>query len=162
MNYRTMKFFLSAVLLSVFATFVHAQALSDYAENSIITHIFRTGSFTKPSVLAVALGTACSDSSFTEISQTGSYARVAANPSDSNWAATNGTNGQTSNVNTITFPQATADWNGGSAISYFAVYDSASYGAGNLIFCTALTTPRVISSGATASFGAGSLTFTIQ
>jgi hypothetical protein len=46
-------------------------AMSDYLEQQLRTHIFRTGSFTKPSGLFVALCTAAtSDSSTGKITET--------------------------------------------------------------------------------------------
>lgn len=136
-------------------------AMSDYLEGELIKHIFRTGSFTKPTVLGVALGTAGSDASFTELAATGSYARVACNPLDGNWAAISGNNGTTSNVSAITFPAPTANWNGGSAITHFAIYDATS--AGNMLFYGTLTASKIVQNGDAAPyFGAGALTVQID
>lgn len=140
----------------------YATAFSDVTEGNIVTHLFRTGSWTKPTVLAVALGTACSDSSFTELANTGAYARVTVNPSDSNWAAPAGGNGTTSNSVAATFAAASANWNGGSNLTHFALYDSATYGGGNLILCAALTTPKSVLSGDQASFPIGSITVQVD
>lgn len=140
-----------------------ATSMSDYLEGQIITHAFRTGSWTKPTVLAVALGTACSDSAFTEIANSGSYARVNANPLDATWAAATSGNGTTSNVGAIAFPTPTANWNSGSAITHFAIYDSATYGAGNMYFCAALTTSKTVNNGDAAPyFPAGALTVQVD
>lgn len=129
-------------------------AKSDYLEGEIIKHIFRSGSFTKPTVLAVALLTAApSDSGGgTEVSG-GGYVRVTANPADGTWAAPTGGNGQTSNSSTITFPSPTDDW--GSA-THFAVYDAAT--GGNLLYRGALAQAKTINNGDSApSFAAGTL-----
>jgi hypothetical protein len=140
---------LVAVVLSASA---FAGSFSDTTENNIITHMFRTGSWTKPTVLAAALGTACSDSSFTEIANSGSYARVNANPLDATWSAATAGNGTTSNVGAITFPTPTANWNSGSAITHWALYDSATYGAGNMLVCAALTASKTVNNGADAPY----------
>lgn len=131
-------------------------AMSDYLEGEIIKHIFRTGSFTKPTVLAVGLFTAApSDSGGgTEVSG-GSYARATLNPLDANWAAPAGGNGVTSNSSTITFATPTANW---GTVTHFAVFDAAS--AGNMLFWGSLTVTKTINSGDTVTFPAGSLTFT--
>lgn len=132
-------------------------AMSDYLEVEIRKHIFRTGSFTKPTVLAIALFTAApSDSGGgTEVSG-GSYARVARNPLDANWAGASSTNGETSNVAAVVFPAPTANW---GTVTHFAIFDATT--AGNLLFHGALTTPRVINNGdAAPEFAAGTLQIT--
>jgi hypothetical protein len=131
-------------------------AMTDYLEGEIIKHIFRTGSFTKPTVLAVGLFTAApSDAGGgTEVTG-GSYARATLNPLDANWAAPAGGNGVTSNSSTITFTTPTANW---GSVTHFAVFDAAS--AGNMLFWGSLTVSKTINSGDTVTFPAGSLTFT--
>ena len=86
-------------------------AMSDYLEGEIRKHIFRTGSFTKPTVLAVALFTAApSDSGGgTEVSG-GGYARVQRDPLDANWTGVSATDGLTDNAAALTFPVPTANW----------------------------------------------------
>jgi len=131
-------------------------AMTDYLEGEIIKHIFRTGSFTKPSVLAVGLFTAApSDAGGgTEVTG-GSYARATLNPLDANWAAPSSGNGVTSNSSTITFATPSANW---GSVTHFAVFDAAS--AGNMLFWGSLTVSKTINSGDTVTFPAGSLTFT--
>ena len=138
-------------------------AMSNYLETQIIVHIFRTGSFTKPSTLAVALVTiAVTDSddgsTISEVANANSYARVTLNPSDSNWAATSGGNGQTSNSSVITFPEASGNW---GTIVGAAILDSATYGAGNVLFYGTLSLSKPVSSGDTVSFNTGSFTVTL-
>lgn len=132
-------------------------AKSDYLENEIIKHIFRTGSFTKPTVLGVALFTAApSDAGGgTEVTG-GSYARVDHPPLDANWDATSGTDGLTANTTAITFPAPTADW---GQITHFGIFDATS--GGNLLYHGALTTPKTVNNGDPApSFPIGSLQIT--
>lgn len=136
-----------------------AGAMSDYLETALIDHVFRGTAYTAPTTLYIGLSTtACSDSSFgTEVSG-GGYARVGVAASGTEWAATNAGNGTTSNLNPITFPAPTADW--GQVVSFF-IADAAT--AGNLLVCSALTTPKTINNGDPApSFGAGALTFQID
>lgn len=132
-------------------------AMSDYLETQLRTHLFRTGSFTKPAALHVALFTAApSDAGGgTEVSG-GSYARVQRNPGDANWSAPNGTGGVTANVAPIIFPAPSADW---GTVTHFAIFDAAT--AGNMLAHGALTTPRTINNGdAAPEFAAGALQFT--
>jgi len=130
---------------------------SDYLENEIVKHIFRTGSFTKPTSLYVALYTAApSDSGGgTEVSATG-YARVARNPLDANWAATSGTNGQTSNVASLDF----GTWSTGpTTVTHFGILDASS--GGNLLVWGALTSAKTVAAGDAFSIPANQLTVTV-
>ncbi len=133
-------------------------AMSDYLENELIKHIFRTGSFTKPTVLAVALFTAApSDSGGgTEVAG-GSYARAQLNPLDANWNATSGTNGLTANTGDLSFPTPSANW---GTITHFGIFDATS--GGNLLFHGALTQSKTVNNGDPApKFVAGALTVTL-
>ncbi|MEO8680392.1 MAG: hypothetical protein ABI665_15175 [Vicinamibacterales bacterium] len=143
-----------------------AQA-SDYLENKLIDHLFRTASFTKPTGLYVALLTAApSDAAGgTEVTG-GSYARVNLAPLDANWKATqggtsgasSGTGGVTSNASAITFPAPTANW---GTVTHFGIFDAAS--GGNLLIWDALTASRTILSGDPApAFAIDALTVTIS
>lgn len=153
-----------AAILAAFVLFAPAASIagsmSDYLEGQVIAHAFRTGSWTKPTTIAVALGTACSDSAFTEIANSGSYARVAVNPLDANWAAVSAGNGTTSNVGSITFATPTGNW---GSVTHFAIYDSSTYGGGNLYFCAALTASKTINNGDAAPyFPAAALTVQVD
>ena len=136
--------------------------MSDYLENKLVDHIFRSASFAKPSFLFVGLLTAApSDSSpGTEVSG-GSYARVQRDPSDANWEATqggvvgasSGTTGLTQNFAAITFPVPSAFW---GQVTHLAIFDAAS--GGNMLLYGTLTQPKTINNGDPApSFAPGQL-----
>jgi len=118
--------------------------MSDYLENKLIDHLFRSTAFTKPSILYVALGRAAADGSFTELSG-GGYVRMASTPSNTNWTATqggtigasSGTGGSTSTAGANYFAPATSDW--GADITHYAIFDALS--AGNMLIYGALTSP---------------------
>ena len=136
-------------------------AMSDYLESEVIKHIFRTGSFTKPTVLAVALCTAATTdaqtgATITEVANTGAYARTSLNPLDANWTAP-GAGGLTDNAAEITFPTATANW---GTVTHIAICDSATWGAGNVLLHGALTSSKTVNSGDTFKFTVGSLDVT--
>lgn len=134
-------------------------ALTNYLENKLIDHIFQSTAFTSPATLYVALFTAVTDGeagTVTEVSG-GSYARVAVTANLSNWSDATGNNGTTSNVNTVTFPAATADW---GTVTHFGIYDAST--AGNLLIYATLTASRNITNGSTPSFAAGALTVQID
>ena len=131
--------------------------MSNYLENKVIDHLFRTSTFTQPAVLAIALCTALPDdtstgATITEVANSGSYARTALNPLNANWTATqggttgasSGTNGTTGNATAITFPTATGSW---GVVTHLAIVDSATWGAGNVLFWGALTASKTIGSG---------------
>src|SRR5262245_30456875 len=143
-----------------------AQA-SDYLENFIIDHLFRTRSWTKPAALYLALYTAApSDAGGgTEVTG-GAYARVSVPPLDTNWQATqggssgnsSGAGGQTSNVNLIQFPTPTANW---GTVTHLGLLDAAS--GGNLLIWDVLSSPvTVLLGGPAPSFPAGALKITVS
>ncbi len=133
-------------------------AMSDYLEGEIIKHIFRTGSFTKPTALYVGLFTAApSDAGGgTEVSG-GGYARAQLDPGDTNWSAPVSGDGHTDNLAEITFPAPTADW---GVVTHFAIFDAAT--AGNMLFHGALTQAKTINNGDPApKFPVGALDVTL-
>jgi len=137
---------------------------SDYLEGQIRAHIFRTASFTKPSVLAIALCTAAPVDADTgaltgkEVANAGAYARQTLNPLDANWTAASATDGLTDNASAITFPTATAAW---GTVTHVAICDSATFGAGNLLFFGTLTTPKTVGIGDIFKFNIGDLDVTV-
>lgn len=144
-----------------------AGSMSDVYEKRVLDLIFRNSNASATIPLGldatnvwVGLGTAGSDAAFTELAATGAYARVAvARSGTPGWAAAAGTSpATTNNSGTITFPTATANWNAGSAVTHFAVFDAAT--TGNVVYWADLTTPKVISTGDTATFAASAIAVT--
>jgi hypothetical protein len=138
-----------------------AQA-TDYLENLIIDHLFRTRTFAKPSALWMALftGAPTDAGGGTEVSG-GAYARVNLPPLDTNWTATqggtsgnsSGSGGGTGNAVAITFAGPTANW---GTITHFAIMDAAS--GGNMLIWDTLTVPRTVINGdPSPSFAIGAL-----
>lgn len=133
-------------------------SFSDYLENEVLDHIFKVGAYTQPTNIFIALlnttpddaDTGTTVSSAHEVSG-GSYARVTCNT----WDAASG--GATANTGAITFAEATADW---GTVTHFAILDHAS--TGNLLAWGALTTPKAVGTGDTASFAAGDLDVTLD
>jgi len=74
-------------------------------------------------------------------------------------AATFGTitGGVVSNSAAVTFPVATGDW---TAVTYFSIWTSGTYGAGTCLFWGQLTTPRTVTSGNYAQFAIGAISVT--
>lgn len=141
--------------------------MSDYLEDELIKHIFRTGSFTKPTVLAFTLLTTAADDDDTgiftastgvEVTNAGAYTRIDRPPLDANWSATAGGDGQTDNVAAITYTQATASW--GTVVA-MAICSATAHNTGNMYFHSTVTTPRTIDNGDTAEFAAAAVTCTL-
>ena len=131
--------------------------MSDFLEVELRKHIFRTGSYTKPTVLAVALYTVTpSDSGGgTEVTG-GSYARVQRDPLDANWTAASATDGLTDNAAALTFPTPTANW--GTVVA-FGIFDATS--GGNLLIWGPITPNKTINNGDPApAFAIGALDIT--
>jgi len=84
----------------------------------------------------------------------GAYARQAVASGTSPWVATaaSGTAQQTSNVNQISFPQATANW---GTILGIGIYDASS--GGNLLWFGTLTSSQTVNNGFTFVIAANNL-----
>lgn len=150
--------------------------MSDYLEDEVVKHIFRTGSFTKPTSIEIALLTTNAvdgdTGQFTvgtgvEVTNANAYARAAngdaqsntIDPLDANWTATAGGDGQTDNASAITFPQASGSW--GTVVA-MAFVDSSVFDAGNMLFYSAVDTSRAIDNGDTAEFAIAAITITFD
>lgn len=130
---------------------------TDYFEQKNLERAFGNVAWTPPSNWYVALFTVAPGETGggTEVSG-GSYARATV-PNDQ----TNGWNayssGAVSNKNAINFPTATASW--GTVVAG-GLFDASS--GGNLCVKGALTTPKVIDTDDTATFGAGQLSIALD
>lgn len=142
-------------------------AMSDYLENQLVDHIFRTATFAKPAAIHLALFTTLQDDAGTagvEVTG-GAYARVDMAQGDAGHNGTHGTTtgvssgtgGATSNAADLTFPVPTANW---GTITGIGVYDAAT--GGNLLFHSALTVSKTVNNGDPApKFLATNLTTTL-
>lgn len=132
-------------------------AMTDYLEVELRKHLFRTGSFTKPSALWIRLYTANPGETGggTEVSG-GSYAAIQRDPSDSNWTGASSTDGLTDNAAAITFPSPTANW---GVVTGFSIADAQT--AGNMLIYGALTQSKTVNNGdAAPNFPIGALDIT--
>lgn len=138
-------------------------AMSDYLEDKFRRHIFKATSYTMPTVLAIALHTSDptdTGSTATEVANSNAYARTTLNPSaGSNWTLDGTDNGKVTNASDITFPTATGSW---GTITHVGIWDSATYGGGNMLFSGALTASKTIGNGDVFKFLTGDLSITFQ
>jgi hypothetical protein len=126
-------------------------AISDYLENELLDHAFKTGTYTVPTNLFIALYTAApSDTGGgTEVTG-GSYVRTINNT----WDAASG--GVVENTSAINFIEATANW---GTVLAAGIFD-ASVG-GNLLWwgtCTSIT----VNTGSSITFPAGTIDASIN
>jgi len=137
-------------------------AATNYTESGVLNHIFRTSTFSKPSTIAIALLSTPANDTLTgvtmdEVANAGSYARVdLGSPADADWDFMDQVSGSGHIQNTaaITFPSATAAW---GAVSGVAIVDSATFGAGNLLYHASLDTVRTVENTDTFEFAIGSI-----
>jgi hypothetical protein len=140
-----------------------AGSKSDYLENALLNQVLGAAAFTAPGTVYVALYTAAltdastgTSAAASEVSTSGTaYARVAVTNNTTNWPTTS--TGSKSNANAINFPTATGSW---GTVTHFAVLDSATVGAGNILYWASLTSSKTIGNGDTASFAASQITIT--
>lgn len=134
---------------------------SDYMESGIIQHFFRTGSFTKPVTLALAL---CSgvpvDSNdggnIPELANANGYSRwLIGPPSDAAFIVQDGLPSIAYNGSGITMFTNTGSNIG--HISGFAIVTSAAYGQGQVLMHGQLTTPQTMSVGNRFIWESGSI-----
>lgn len=138
-------------------------AMSDYLEGEIRKHLFRTGSFAKPTVLAVALLTATptdasTGATITEPPSGDGYVRAQLNPLDANWSAPDATGGVTRNQGVLSFGTVVnTNW---PSVTHFAILDSATLGAGNVLIWAAVTLAKTATVGDTVTIPVDALTVT--
>jgi len=154
--------------LTAIESSAHATSLTDFLENKIVDHIFRTTAYTQPANVYAALFTAasaCDAGTVTEVSG-GSYGRVAVAAGNASWkgthgsatGASSGTNGTISNAAAATFPSPTANW---GTVTHWGLWDAST--SGNLLICAALTTSKTINNGdAAPSFAIDAMTIQID
>ena len=118
--------------------------LTDYSNNKTLDLFFGASAFTPPATLYFGLSqTASSKSGTVSEPAGGGYARVAVANNLTGFPAASG--GTKSNAAVVTFPAPSAAW--GTVASVF-IADAVS--GGNVLAAADLTTPKTISSGASA------------
>ena len=129
-------------------------SISNYLENELLDHVFKVGAFTVPTNLAVSLHTADPTDAGTgaECANANNYARVVCNT----WDAASSR--AIANTGAITFPEASGAW---GTVTHWGIWDSATYGAGNLIAHGAFSASKAIVSGNIPSIAAGDLDISV-
>lgn len=141
-----------------------ANGVSTYLETAVLNWLFkRTAMPTAPTGLWYSLHSADpGDTGASELTSTGSYARAALAPDTNSSTHTNynaqvqvGTAQTITNLLDITFPAATANWNGGTAIQWFAIWDAST--AGNCLYSGSIAggSGVTVNNGTTLKFTGG-------
>lgn len=126
-------------------------SLTDYAENALMGHFFASA-YTAPATVYLALCTAdptdaATGASMNEVANSGGYARKAITFG----AAASRRVTQSA---TVTFDQASGSW---GTVTHWAVVDSATHGAGNVLAHGALSVSKSVVSGNTPSVASGAV-----
>lgn len=129
-------------------------SLSNYAETALVNHVCGTA-YTPAATIYLALATgdptdAGTGASMSEVANSGSYARKAITFGAANSRAV-------AQSGTVTFDQASGAW---GTISHWAIVDSGTHGAGNMLAYGALDTNKSVVSGNTPSVASGQVTVT--
>lgn len=125
-------------------------------EQAILNGVLQDPSYAGYATLYIGLSSTTPAEDGTGITEpsTGAYARVATTAAD--WDAATGTAPATkANGAVKTFPTATADWLAGVNLTHFVLFDAPT--AGNAKWFGALTVPKPVLNGDTASFAIGAL-----
>lgn len=132
---------------------------TDYTENNLLAFLFRGVAFPAPGNIFVSLFTvvpsADAGSGGTEVSG-GSYARQQVSRGTVEWKDPSAaTQGETNNVNAITYPTATANW--GTVVAA-AIHDAVT--GGNMLYFANLVANKIVNTGDQFKFNATELKVT--
>jgi len=139
--------------------------LTQTTEKNVLEWLLkRTAMPSAPTTIFFALHSADpGDTGASELTSTGSYARAALAPDTNNSTNTNynaidqsAAASKITNKLDITFPAATASWNGGSPIQYFSIWDASTAGTCWWTGTIAGGTGVVVLNGSTLKFTGGS------
>lgn len=136
-----------------------AGSFSNFLELELLDHVMEIGDYVSPTCF-LALCTADptdagTGASMNEVANSGSYARIAISADFATPAAA----GAISNSGQIDFVQASGSW---GTVTHWAIVDSVTHGAGNMLMHGDLTASQAISSGTDVSVAIGDLDITLD
>ena len=130
-----------------------AGTFSDYTEVAVLNHLFGKSTFGAVTpYMALHTADPLDAGSGTEVTNANAYARVAIT---GDMATATGTGGTISNTGAITFTACTTSTWG--TVTHFAVWDSGTHGAGNMIMHGDLTVSKTVGVGDVVEFAIGDL-----
>lgn len=142
-------------------------SFSNFMERKVLDLIWSNATFTVSGTYFVGLATATIQTADTGITvvepptANTAYARVSFTNNATNWPAATIVNqiGQKQNAVAVNFAQCTTNW---GTVTYFFMADTSAVATGSVVGFGALTTPKTISSGDTASFAINAITITLS
>ena len=125
----------------------------------LIDHLFSVGAYTAPTIYCALCTADPTDAGtgadMSEVADAGAYARVDV----SSCFGTAAADGSISNDAAIEFTEATGAW---GTVTHFALVDSDTHGAGNLLISGALSSSKAVTSGDTVRFAIGEMTISLD
>jgi hypothetical protein len=136
-------------------------SLSDTAETAVGKALLQNTTYTAGSPLFLALGTAATDTTFTELANANGYARLSVTMNATNWPEDGTIKGKFTNGIALTMATATGSI---GTPTYWALTTSGTYGAGTVVVWGAIdaATVQAIGSGQAANFAIGTIVITID
>jgi len=131
--------------------------MSNFLEDEILDHILGEGAKTfSPAGLWIALSTGTltdtsTGASMTEVADSNNYSRQAVSFNDAS-------GGSATSNGAVSFTATGGSW---GTITDFAIVDSATHGAGNVFFYSALDNSRIVNDGDTLTFADTAVTVSI-
>jgi hypothetical protein len=125
-------------------------SLTNFAEDALLNHLTRNSAYSPVATVYLALctgdpGEAATGASMNECANSGNYARTAITLGA---AASR----RVTQSGVVTFPAANGAW---GTVSHWAIVDSGTYGAGNVLAYGSLAVSKVVVSGNTPSVASG-------
>jgi hypothetical protein len=136
-------------------------SLSDTAETAVGKAIFQNTTYTSGSPLFLCLGTAATETTFTEVANSNAYARLSVTMNATNWPEDGTIKGKFTNGIALTTVTATGSW---GTPTVWALATSGTYGGGTIVVYGDIdpATQQPITSGQAANFAAGTIVATID
>jgi hypothetical protein len=127
-------------------------SITDFLETELLDHVFNNAAYTAPTNLYLALCTAdptdaATGASMNEVANSGSYARTAI-------TFGNAASRRVTQDADVDFPAATGSW---GTVTHWAIADSATHGAGNVLAHGALGESKSVVSGNSPTVASGEL-----
>lgn len=133
----------------------------DTVETSIGKALLQNTTYTAGSPLFLCLGTAASDSAFTEVANSNGYARLSITMNATNWPEDGTIKGKFTNGIALTTATASGSW---GTPTVWALATSGTYGAGTFVIWGAIdpVSQSPIGNGQAGNFAIGTLVATVD
>ena len=131
-------------------------SLSDTVETSVGKAVFQNTTYTAGSPLFLALGTAASDTTFTELANANGYTRTSVTMNATNWPEDATTKGKFTNNVAITTATASGNW---GTPTVWSLWTSGTYGAGTMVVWGSIdaASQQAITNGIAGNFAIGTI-----